>query len=97
ETLSNFRQRCADQGITLDMKRVYSVSADQIDMEYGLTTKQRETLVTALEQGYFQVPRESTQQELAESLGVQSSSASETLRRAMGELIANTLLEKRTL
>lgn len=96
QSLSNFRERCSDLGISLDVKRVYSVSADQIDMEYGLTAKQRETLITALEQGYFQVPRETTQQELAEALGVQSSSASETLRRAMAELIANTLLEKRT-
>jgi predicted DNA binding protein len=96
DSLSNFRRRCSDLSIDLDVKRVYSVSADQIDMEYGLTAKQRETLITALEQGYFQVPRESTQQELAESLGIQSSSASETLRRAMAELIANTLLEKRT-
>jgi len=96
ERLSNFRTRCGELGISLDVKRVYSVSADQIDMEYGLTAKQRETLITALEQGYFHVPRETTQQELAEALGVQSSSASETLRRAMAELIANTLLEKRT-
>ena len=78
------------------MQRVYSVSADQIDMEYGLTSKQRETLITALEMGYFHVPRQTTQQELAEELGIQSSSTSETLRRATAELIANTLLEKRT-
>lgn len=96
ESLSNFRQRCSDLDIALDVQRVYSVSADQIDMEYGLTSKQRETLITALEMGYFHVPRETTQQELAEELGIQSSSASETLRRATAELIANTLLEKRT-
>lgn len=95
-SLSNFRQRCTEQDISLDVKRIYSVSADQIDMEYGLTAKQRETLITALETGYFHVPRESTQQELAEELGIQSSAASETLRRATAELIANTLLEKRT-
>lgn len=97
ESLSNFRERCAEQGIALDVQRVYSVSADQIDMEYGLTAKQRETLIAALEQGYFQVPRETTQQELADELGIQSSSTSETLRRATAELIANTLLEKRTI
>lgn len=96
DRLSNFRRRCDDLGISLDVQRVYSVSADQIDMEYGLTNKQRDTLITALELGYFNVPRETTQQELAEELGIQSSSTSETLRRATAELIANTLLEKRT-
>lgn len=94
ESVSAFRKRCVELGITLDVKRVYSVSADQFDMEYGLTTKQREILVTALENGYFQVPRDCTQQELAEKLGIQSSAASETLRRATAELIANSLLEK---
>lgn len=96
ERLSNFRQRCVDLDIPLDVQRVYSVSADRIETEYGLTGKQRETLLTALEMGYFNVPRETTQEELAEALGIQSSSASETLRRATAELIANTLLEKRT-
>lgn len=96
ERLSNFRKRCGELDIVLDVQRVYSVSADRMDMEYGLTAKQRETLLTALEQGYFEVPRETTQQELAEQLGIQSSSTSETLRRATAELIANTLLEKRT-
>lgn len=46
--------------------------------------------------GYFHVPRETTQQELAEELGIQSSATSETLRRVIAELIANTLLEKQT-
>ena len=94
ESLSNFRERCRELGISLNVDRLASVSADQRYTEYGLTAKQRETLATALEQGYFDVPRETTQQELAAELGVQSSSASETLRRAMAELIANTLLEK---
>ena len=91
--LSNFRKRCTELDISLHVRRVYSVSADQFDMEYGLTAKQREMLITALESGYFQVPRDCTQQELAETLGIQSSAASETLRRATAELIANSLLE----
>lgn len=96
DSVSSFRQRCVELGIALDVRRVYSVSADQFDMEYGLTKKQREILVTALENGYFQVPRDCTQQELAEKLGIQSSAASETLRRATAELIANSLLEAET-
>lgn len=96
ERLSSFRTHCGNLDIALDVQRVYSVSADRADRAYGLTTKQRETLLTALEHGYFEVPRETTQQELAEELGIQSSSTSETLRRAIAELIANTLLEKRT-
>lgn len=93
ERVSDFRKRCVERGITLDVTRVYTVSADQFDAAYGLTEKQREILVTALEKGYFRVPRDCTQQELAEELGIQSSAASETLRRATAELIANSLLK----
>lgn len=96
EHRSNFRERCRDLGISLDVQRDYAVSCDKVDVEYGLTTTQRETLRTALETGYFRVPREATQEQLAAELGIESSSTSETLRRATAELIATTLLEKRT-
>lgn len=93
DSVAGFRRRCAAFDISLDVGRVYSASADGFDAEYGLTEKQREILVTALENGYFRVPRDCSQQELAEKLGIQSSAASETLRRATAELIANSLLE----
>lgn len=95
DSLSQFRDRCGDLDISLDVRRIYSVSGERFDMEYGLTAKQREVLVTALEKGYFNVPREATQQDLADSLDIQSSAVSETLRRATAELVANSLLEKR--
>jgi predicted DNA binding protein len=95
DSLSAFRRRCEDQDIKLDVHRIYSVSSDQFDMAYGLTSKQRDALTTALDMGYFNIPREASQQDLAAELGVQSSAVSETLRRATAELIANTLLEAR--
>lgn len=50
--------------------------------------------MTALRNGYFQVPRDCTQRELAAELDIRSSAASETLRRATAELVANSLLER---
>lgn len=90
--VSEFRDRCREEGYDVAVDRVYSVS-DPSAAEFGLTTKQRETLVTALRQGYFDVPRAVSQEELAAELGVRSSAVSETLRRATAELVANTLVE----
>lgn len=94
EGLSHFRDRCDGQGISHDVQRIYDASAARASSEYGLTENQRETLVTALQSGYFEVPRDTTQKELAEALDIRSSAASETLRRATAELVANTLVER---
>lgn len=84
---------CADSSeLDLDVQRTYSV-ADADVPAAGLTENQRTALATALREGYFRVPREITQEELATELGVQSSTVSETLRRATAELVANTLGE----
>lgn len=52
-----------------------------------LSESQRETLRTAYESGYFDVPREFSQTELAEELGVSTSAVSDRLRRATAQLI----------
>lgn len=61
------------------------------DREYGLTPEQREVLVTALEGGYFDVPREAQGSDLAAELGVSTNAVSQRLRRATGNLVRNTL------
>lgn len=101
-----FSERAADRGLDVDLERVYAAAAadvseprgeasgvDPAGHEYGLTNKQRTALATALREGYFRVPREVTQEELATELGVQSSAVSETLRRATAELVGTTLGE----
>ncbi|QLG29736.1 helix-turn-helix domain-containing protein (plasmid) [Halorarum halophilum] len=52
-----------------------------------LSESQRETLKTAYESGYFDVPREFSQTELAEELGISTSAVSDRLRRATAQLI----------
>lgn len=58
---------------------------------FGLTECQYETLVTAYELGYYEVPRAISQAELAELFGVTHQALSERLRRAHGTLAANGL------
>jgi len=45
-----------------------------------LTERQRKCLIAALREGYFEVPRDCTLSELADVLGVDKSTASETIR-----------------
>ncbi|MFP9060442.1 helix-turn-helix domain-containing protein [Natrialbaceae archaeon A-chndr2] len=57
----------------------------------GLTQKQEALLRVAYEEGYFEVPRGISQDELADRLNVSKSAVSQRLRRAMNELCASSL------
>lgn len=61
----------------------------------GLTPEQREVLRTAIEAGYFRVPREVTTRELAAELDRSHQSVSELLRRGTENLVAGMLAEER--
>lgn len=52
-----------------------------------LTARQQEVLEAAFRAGYFEVPRDSTLAAVADDLGVDTSTASETLRRAQARLV----------
>lgn len=52
-----------------------------------LTERQRECLAVAFREGYFEVPRRATLAEVAESLGVDKSTASETIRRGSARVM----------
>lgn len=58
-----------------------------VDAEALLTDRQRELLVAASEQGYYDTPRRCSLTELAESVGIAKSTASETLHRAEAAVI----------
>lgn len=62
-----------------------------VAMNRGLTSKQTEALLLAYERGYFEVPRETTVEELADELDVSHQAVSELLRRGCRELLGNTL------
>jgi len=59
-----------------------------------LTDRQREHLIVAHNHGYFEVPRESTLAEVADALNVDTSSASETIRRAANRIIEDFIVTR---
>jgi predicted DNA binding protein len=57
-----------------------------------LTDRQRECLTVAHRLGYYEVPRECTLAELADELGVDKSTASETIRRGTARVLGQFLV-----
>lgn len=55
-----------------------------------LSESERETLCAALEKGYFEVPRETTLNEVANELGRSDVEVSQQLRRGMGIVLRTT-------
>lgn len=64
---------------------------EQGPTDYGLTPKQYEALLAALDHGYFTIPRETSMEELATELGVSHQALSERLRRAYRALVVTEL------
>jgi predicted DNA binding protein len=67
-----------DLGLVYSLDRLY----ESVEAASPLTDKQRETLLAALDRGYYDTPREVTLSELADELGMAASTTSEILHRA---------------
>ncbi|WP_313695366.1 helix-turn-helix domain-containing protein [Halorarum halobium] len=94
--LSALKSRFDDGDLTFSLERLYSPT-DPRHPEFTLTGVQRETLVAALERGYFDIPRRATASELAADLGVSTNAVSERLRRGVSNLLRNTLTARESL
>lgn len=86
EVIAGFED--ADMDLTLRGLHEYR---SETDILASLTDRQREVLRTAYENGYYDVPRGTTTNELAEELGVDGSTVSEHLQRAERNLVAAAL------
>lgn len=92
ESMSELGTFCEDEGITFDLYRVYTQEEWELQGTTGLTRPQREALVAAYEAGYFEEPRETSQEQLADILGISPTATGGRLRRGMATLIETTLI-----
>lgn len=89
--LSEAHDHLEEADFSLSVGAIYE-ARDDGHIQHGLTETQRETIVAAFEAGYFTVPREVTQSELAEQLELSHQALSEQLRRGTGNLVKSTLI-----
>ena len=88
-----YRDVAADCSVVVDSKReVASVRADRPLLTFDsalpdLSPRQRDALLTAVEMGYYRIPRDATTAEVADQLGVERRTFEEHLRRAENKLL----------
>ncbi|NGM67635.1 bacterio-opsin activator [Natronolimnobius sp. AArcel1] len=92
EALSTFYTSCTEQDISLELIQLHEAVSPEDQLQFGLTTAQRDLIVSAYEAGYFDVPRETTLVDLGEQLEISDSAVSQRLRRGLAALISSTLM-----
>ncbi|WP_339106315.1 helix-turn-helix domain-containing protein [Haloterrigena salinisoli] len=101
DAVVNLREACLERDRRFELISLYeekSVKNDGgFETRYGVTTRQKEALLTALENGYFNVPRETTMEETAKELGISTSALSTRFRRGQRALLLNTLAHGETI
>ncbi|WP_266082898.1 helix-turn-helix domain-containing protein [Haladaptatus caseinilyticus] len=92
EQLEVFQDYLSSQNHSFQLLNLFKPKAPR--QERGeLTAAQRDALVAAVEQGYYQIPRDSTVEEVANALGISNQAASERLRRGIEQLVTTVLVE----
>jgi predicted DNA binding protein len=90
-SLSETIDYCTDNGLTFDIETIRELEGKPAG-RYGLSASQYEALTEAAEQGYYEVPRAITLDELADELDTSHQALSERLRRGTLSLMEDTLL-----
>ncbi|AKH97765.1 bacterio-opsin activator HTH domain-containing protein [Halanaeroarchaeum sulfurireducens] len=91
DQLSSFQDFCQDSGLPVEFKRLYNPTKPDAGPWYGLTAAQRTALLRAVEEGYYAIPREMATKELAAEFGISDQAMTERLRRAVTNLVTNTI------
>lgn len=90
DSLVEFNSLCAERDIAVHVRSLRHAEAGT-DAVLGLTERQQDLLTRAYNEGYFEIPRGISQDELADLADSSKSAISQGLRRAMKELCRETL------
>jgi predicted DNA binding protein len=91
DRLSQFEDYCEENDISFELNRLQEQEQPMAIAQYNLTTKQRETLVAALNSGYYEVPQDVSMSELADEMGISQQALSKRFHAAHKNLITSTL------
>jgi DNA-binding CsgD family transcriptional regulator len=78
-------------GVRVTVEEVGRYTPGRKDARSLLTDRQREIFETAVERGYYRIPRGITQTELADELGLAPSTVDEHLRKAESTMLSSIL------
>lgn len=92
QEISDFQTYCREQEIPIELTQLHALSSLKSDREYDLTEGQRKALVLGYSRGYFDSPRDATQEDLADELEITRQAVSSRLQRGLRRLVASTLI-----
>lgn len=92
EAFTQTREFCRSHDLRFDVEQIHELDRRDQQGQWGLTTEQYEAVTTALDRGYYEVPRNASARDLAKKLGISHQALSERLRRGHGTLVSNALL-----
>jgi predicted DNA binding protein len=90
--LGTFQETLSEADIDVEVGRVYNPARPEGGPFYGLTQPQRDTLLRAVEGGYYSIPRQLSTQDIAEEFDISDQAVTERLRRAIITLVDNSLV-----
>lgn len=88
--LATLREYCQENDIPYRLERIYREETPD-SRAHPLTDAQREAMQLAHEHGYFDSPRETTLDEIADELGISRQAVADRLRRGHRRLIEATI------
>lgn len=94
EAIAGFREYCHNHSIPVTLTELHALRP--LDEKQDLTDSQRDALVLAYERGYFDSPRGTTLEEIADDLEISQQALGARLRRGNRRLIEQTLVESRS-
>ena len=92
EFVAAFYNYCTSREISIHVERVYTLTEEHLrGRMFDLTNEQREALVLAYRRGYFNTPRETSLEEIADALDISQQALSDRIRRGNKKILGNVL------
>ena len=92
DKISAFQQYCVDHGIDIKLGSLHPLGGKDGVGQYGLTPEQREAILFAYNDGYYESPPESNLEAMAEEHDISRQSFTDRLRRGYKNLIQETII-----
>lgn len=89
--LTQFKEYIDETELSLHLNRLYNPSGPTAESSSVLTETQRETVLAGLKAGYYEIPRETRPNELAEEFEISPQALSKRFRRAHQALAEDAL------